>query len=116
MKHWDIDDFRLIQIGTAIWIQARLQFFFCIFHMDRAIPHLHRGSSDPEGPHAALSRTAMLVLAVTLHNIPEGMAVGMKKSRAFFWGALSGAVEPLASLLTVWAAHRIIPALPFDFC
>ena len=45
--------------------------------MDRITPHLHLGSPSPEGPHSKLSRTSMLVLAVTLHNIPEGMAVGV---------------------------------------
>ena len=44
--------------------------------MDRITPHLHLGSPSPEGPHSKLSRTSMLVLAVTLHNIPEGMAGG----------------------------------------
>lgn len=44
--------------------------------LDRLTPHLHIGSSDPEGLPAHLSRTTMIVLAVTLHNIPEGMAVG----------------------------------------
>ena len=41
--------------------------------MDKMIPHLHYGSQDPEGPKSGLARTTMLVLAVTLHNIPEGM-------------------------------------------
>jgi len=45
--------------------------------LDRAVPHLHQGSSEPEGPKASLKRATMLVLAVTLHNIPEGMAVGV---------------------------------------
>ena len=45
--------------------------------LDRLTPHLHIGSSDPEGLPAHLSRTTMIVLAVTLHNIPEGMAVGV---------------------------------------
>ena len=44
--------------------------------LDHLIPHLHRGSDCPEGPRCALGRSAMLTLAVTLHNIPEGMAVG----------------------------------------
>lgn len=125
--------------------------------LDRAIPHLHQGSNEPEGPSVALKKTTMLVLAVTLHNIPEGMAVGvvfagwmagnetitmagaltlaigiaiqnfpegaiismplraegLKKREAFIWGALSGIVEPLAALLTIWAAGFIIPALPY---
>ena len=45
--------------------------------LDRTVPHLHRNSSQPEGAHTRLKRTTMLVLAVTLHNIPEGMAVGV---------------------------------------
>ena len=45
--------------------------------MDRAVPHLHLGSEESEGPKVALKKTTMLVLAVTLHNIPEGMAVGV---------------------------------------
>lgn len=45
--------------------------------LDHVIPHLHRGSQDAEGPKTRLQRTTMLVLAVTLHNIPEGMAVGV---------------------------------------
>ena len=45
--------------------------------MDRLVPHLHLGSSEAEGPKAPLKKTTMLVLAVTLHNIPEGKAVGV---------------------------------------
>lgn len=45
--------------------------------LDRLVPHLHQGSDEPEGPKVALKKTTMLVLAVTLHNIPEGMAVGV---------------------------------------
>ena len=45
--------------------------------LDHLIPHLHVGSEQTEGPKSNLSRTAMMVLAVTLHNIPEGMAVGV---------------------------------------
>ena len=45
--------------------------------LDHLIPHLHVGSEQAEGPRSSLSRTAMMVLAVTLHNIPEGMAVGV---------------------------------------
>lgn len=53
--------------------------------MDRLIPHLHLGQEKPEGPAVNLKKTTMLVLAVTLHNIPEGMAVGV-----VFAGALAG--------------------------
>lgn len=45
--------------------------------LDHTIPHLHLGSNEVEGPKAKLRKTTMLVLAVTLHNIPEGMAVGV---------------------------------------
>ena len=45
--------------------------------LDRVIPHLHVGIDQVEGPKSKLTRTVMLVLAVTLHNIPEGMAVGV---------------------------------------
>ena len=45
--------------------------------LDELIPHLHIGASHAEGPRVSLSRTAMLALAVTLHNLPEGMAVGV---------------------------------------
>ena len=45
--------------------------------MDRVVPHLHFGTNAPEGPVSSLAKTTMLVLAVTLHNVPEGMAVGV---------------------------------------
>ena len=121
------------------------------------VPHLHQGTDSPEGPKTGFSRTTMLVLAVTLHNIPEGMAVGVvyagyltgstqitamgalalslgiaiqnfpegaiislplkaegaSRGRAFWLGTLSGAVEPVAALLTVWAAGLVVPALPY---
>ena len=57
---------------TGFWIGVLF-----LLALDHIIPHLHRGSSQPEGPSSQLRRTTMLVLAVTLHNIPEGMAVGV---------------------------------------
>jgi len=45
--------------------------------LDRILPHLHPGSTEPEGVKSSFTRTTMLVLAVTLHNIPEGLAVGL---------------------------------------
>ena len=44
--------------------------------LDQLIPHLHRGSAEAEGIKSSLGKTTMLTLAVALHNIPEGMAVG----------------------------------------
>jgi len=125
--------------------------------LDHVVPHLHQNSGQAEGPASQLQRTTMMVLAVTLHNIPEGMAVGvvyagylsgsaqitaagamalslgiaiqnfpegaiismplraegLKKSRAFAGGVLSGAVEPVGALLTILAAERIVPAMPY---
>ena len=125
--------------------------------LDHAIPHLHMNSQEAEGPKRHLKRSTMLVFAVTLHNIPEGMAVGvvyagwisgdtpitmtaalalsvgiavqnfpegaiismplraegMKKSKAFFYGLLSGIVEPAGAALTILAAGLIVPQLPY---
>lgn len=61
--------------------------------LDGILPHLHIGSDAPEGLPARLKRTTMIVLAVTLHNIPEGMAVGLAFAiAAQEGGALMGAV------------------------
>jgi ZIP family zinc transporter len=61
--------------------------------LDRLLPHLHIGSDEAEGLPAHWKRTTMVVLAVTLHNIPEGMAVGLSFSAAAGeGGALAGAV------------------------
>ena len=61
--------------------------------LDGLLPHLHPGSDQPEGLPARLRRTTMVVLAVTLHNIPEGMAVGLSFAiAAREGGALAGAV------------------------
>ena len=125
--------------------------------LDHVIPHLHQNGTQAEGPKSHLQKTTMMLLAVTLHNIPEGMAVGvvyagylsgnaeisaagalalslgiaiqnfpegaiismplraegMKKSKAFMSGTLSGIVEPVGAALTVLAAHFILPALPY---
>ena len=125
--------------------------------LDHVIPHLHQHSNSAEGPKSKLQRTTMMVLAVTLHNIPEGMAVGavyagylagnakitvaaamalsigiaiqnfpegaiismplraegMKKTKVFAGGVLSGIVEPIGAVLTILAAGLIIPALPY---
>ena len=61
--------------------------------LDDLLPHLHPGSDQPEGLPAKLRRTTMVVLAVTLHNIPEGMAVGLSFAiAAQEGGALAGAM------------------------
>ena len=62
------------------WIPATIGFIFGILFLlilDNIIPHLHLNSNKPEGVKSKLQKTTMMVLAVTLHNIPEGMAVGV---------------------------------------
>ncbi|MDE5598456.1 MAG: ZIP family metal transporter, partial [Lachnospiraceae bacterium] len=59
-----------------------------LYGLDKLIPHLHLGGKKPEGMKSGLNKTIMLALAVTLHNIPEGMAVGV-----VFAGVLSGSHE-----------------------
>ncbi len=147
----DLGRWAFLPAAVGLWLGVLL-----LLLLDRTIPHLHRFSETAEGPHTHLRRTTMLVLAVTLHNIPEGMAVGvvlagwragesrittaaalvlslgiaiqnfpegaiislplraegMGRRRAFLYGVLSGAAEPLAALITLWAAGLILPALP----
>ena len=64
--------------------------------LDYATPHLHLGTTKPEGPRSRLSRTAMLSLAVTIHNLPEGMAVGVVLGAALDGGAGISAAAALA--------------------
>lgn len=73
---------RLAFIPAATGIVLGMGFLFL---MDRLIPHLHLEQEEPEGLKSSLGRTSMLILAVTLHNIPEGMAVGV-----VFAGMMSG--------------------------
>ena len=67
MEKWAI-------IPAAVGFLLGMAFLLLI---DNLTPHLHIGTSKPEGPRSHLSRTAMLSLAVTIHNLPEGMAVGV---------------------------------------
>lgn len=148
------------EMGQLSFVPAVVGFWLGILFLlllDHVIPHLHRNSKQEEGPKSRLHRSTMLVLAVTLHNIPEGMAVGvvyagylagnvgislmgalvlaigiaiqnfpegaiismplraegMKKSKAFLYGAASGIVEPIGAILTIAAASFVIPALPY---
>ena len=66
-------------MGRWSFVPAVVGFWLGIFFLlglDRLIPHLHRGSAEAEGIKSSLGKTTMLTLAVALHNIPEGMAVG----------------------------------------
>ena len=71
--------------------------------IDDVTPHLHLGSEHPEGPRSKLSRTSMLALAVTIHNLPEGMAVGVVLAGA----AQGSAGITLASAVAVSAGSAI---------
>lgn len=67
-------------LGKWSFVPAVIGFWAGILFLlllDRVIPHLHRNSETTEGPKSHLAKTTMMVLAVTLHNIPEGMAVGV---------------------------------------
>lgn len=66
--------------GKIAWIPSTIGFLLGILFLlvlDSLIPHLHLKSKEPEGIKSKLKKTTMMVLAVTLHNIPEGMAVGV---------------------------------------
>ena len=66
--------------GGVEWLPAVAGFLmgmFALLLLDSLVPHLHLDSAEPEGVKSGFGRSAMLVLAVTLHNIPEGMAVGV---------------------------------------
>ena len=148
------------EMGKYAFIPAAAGFLLGILFllgMDRAVPHLHMGAECAEGTKCSLKKTTMLVLAVTLHNIPEGMAVGVVfagmlsqnteitvagafalsvgiaiqnfpegaiismplksegtgKGKAFLYGMLSGAVEPVAAVITILLAGFITPVLPY---
>lgn len=82
-------------LGRLAFIPATVGFWLGIgflLLLDMAVPHLHQGADTPEGPHSGFSRTTMLVLAVTLHNIPEGMAVGV-----MYAGFLAGSTQITAA-------------------
>ena len=71
--------------GTPGWLPAVGGFVLGVgflLLLDGLLPHLHAGARSPEGIHASWRRSTLLVLAVTLHNIPEGMAVGLSFARA----------------------------------
>ncbi len=82
-------------LGKLAFFPAAVGFWLGILFLlllDHIIPHLHRNSQQAEGLHSQLQRTTMMVLAVTLHNIPEGMAVGV-----VYAGYLSGTAQITAA-------------------
>ena len=78
-------------LGKFAFVPAAVGFWVGILFLlllDHVIPHLHQNSDETEGPKGELRRTTMMVLAVTLHNIPEGMAVGV-----VYAGYLAGSAQ-----------------------
>ncbi len=147
-------------LGRLSFIPATVGFLLGMLFLlilDSLIPHLHLNTDKPEGLKSKLKKTTMMVFAVTLHNIPEGMAVGvtfagaimgntsislagalalsigiaiqnfpegaiismplksegMSKKKAFFYGFLSGIVEPIGAILTILFAKAVVLILPY---
>ena len=147
-------------MGKLAFLPAAIGFglgMLFLLVLDVITPHIHMNAEKAEGPKSNFKKTTMMVLAVTLHNIPEGMAVGVVyagmiagnsyitaggalalaigiaiqnfpegaiismplnangdgKAKAFAKGALSGAVEPLGALLTIFAAGFFVPVMPY---
>jgi ZIP family zinc transporter len=148
--------------GTPAWIPAAVGFLsggLFLWAVDKLLPHLHLGlpMSQAEGLHTSWRRSILLVLAITLHNIPEGLAVGvafgalkygltsaslagavalalgigiqnfpegtavsvplrregLSRLKSFWYGQLSGLVEPIAGVLGAAAVILIRPLLPY---
>jgi ZIP family zinc transporter len=150
------------EAGGIKWIPPVIGFLaggLFLLGVDKVLPHLHIGfpREEAEGPSTTWRRSVLLVLAITLHNIPEGLAVGvafgavasgypaaslggaialaigigiqnfpegtsvsvplrregMKPFQAFWYGQLSGIVEPIAGVLGALAVIYVRPLLPY---
>jgi ZIP family zinc transporter len=148
--------------GGPAWVPAAVGFLaggLFIWLVDRLLPHLHRGMStqSAEGLHTTWRRSILLVLAITIHNIPEGLAVGvafgalatdipsaslagamalalgigiqnfpegaavsvplrregLSRRKSFWYGQLSGMVEPVAGVAGAAAVVLMKPILPY---
>lgn len=88
-------------LPASIGFLAGIAFLLLI---DEVTPHLHNGAARAEGPRSRLSRTAMLALAVTIHNLPEGMAVGV-----VFAGESQGLTLSAALAVSIGIAIQNIP-------
>ena len=146
-------------MGSLAFLPASIGFLIGVgflLLLDVLTPHMHMNKQN-EGPKSGFKRTTKLILAVTLHNIPEGMAVGvvyagllagssgitaagaltlalgiaiqnfpegaivsmpllaegMQKKKTFWMGVLSGAVEPVAAMITILAAGLVTPVMPY---
>jgi len=88
-------------VPAAVGFMAGIGFLLLI---DELTPHLHLGAQKAEGPRSRLSRTAMLALAVTIHNLPEGMAVGV-----VYAGETQGLTMSAALAVAIGIALQNIP-------
>ncbi len=88
-------------VPAAVGFMAGIGFLLLI---DELTPHLHLGAQKAEGPRSRLSRTAMLALAVTIHNLPEGMAVGV-----VYAGETQGLTTSAALAVAIGIALQNIP-------
>ena len=78
--------------GRIAWLPAAVGFMLGILFLlliDSIVPHLHLDSDKPEGVKSKFSKTTMMMFAVTIHNIPEGMAVGVTYSKLSFTAAVA---------------------------
>jgi ZIP family zinc transporter len=92
------------EMDVPEWLPALVGFLAggAVLHtIDRILPHLHRGAAEAEGIHTTWRRTVLLVLAITLHNIPEGLAVGVA------FGAVGAGLESASLAGTVALAIGI---------
>ena len=97
-------------LGKLSFVPAAVGFWIGVLFLlllDHMIPHLHQNSNKAEGPKSKLQRTTMLVLAVTLHNIPEGMAVGV-----MYAGFLAGNAQITAASALVLSLGIAIQNFP----
>ena len=88
-------------VPAAVGFMAGIGFLLLI---DELTPHMHLGAQKAEGPRSRLSRTAMLALAVTIHNLPEGMAVGV-----VYAGETQGLTMSAALAVAIGIALQNIP-------
>ncbi len=147
-------------LARLFWLPVAAGFLaggFSLSLLDRILPHLHPELLKPEGPATKLKKTVLLVLAITIHNIPEGLAIGVafgavasgipsaslasalaltlgiglqnfpegvavamplyretrSRWKAFFYGQLSAAVEPLAAVIGAFLITHARKMLPF---
>jgi ZIP family zinc transporter len=150
------------EAGGIPWVPATVGFLLggaFLWGVDKILPHLHLGypTEDAEGIETSWHRSILLVLAITLHNFPEGLAVGvafgaaaaglpsatvagavalalgiglqnfpegmavsvplrregLSRTKSFWYGQMSGAVEPIAGVLGAAAVLLMKPVLPY---